>query len=298
MSMTDRQAMQRAIDLAAAGLYSAQPNPRVGCVLIQDGEVVGEGAHLKPGELHAERNALLKAGEKAKGATAYVTLEPCCHWGRTPPCCDALIEYQVSRVVVAMVDPNPKVAGKGIQILREAGIEVDVGLLEEQARDLNPGFIARMSEGRPYVRAKLAMSLDGKTAMASGESKWLTAAEARRDVQRWRARSCAVITGSGTIEADDPSLNVRWNEWQDDNKPSESRQGQPRRVIVDAKAATGNDIRMLSLPGETLLATCSEDADKQAGWEAAGGQWLRTEDNQGKVRPQRVAPVFGRAGLQ
>ncbi|PWW40327.1 diaminohydroxyphosphoribosylaminopyrimidine deaminase [Idiomarina loihiensis] len=293
MSLSDIEAMQRAIELAKAGIYSAQPNPRVGCVLVKDGEIVGEGAHLKPGELHAERNALLAAGDKAKGATAYVTLEPCCHWGRTPPCCDALIESQVACVFVAMVDPNPQVAGKGIEILRTADICVEVGLLEQQARDLNPGFIACMSEGRPYVRAKLAMSLDGKTAMADGESQWITTADARQDVQRWRARSCAVITGSGTVIADDPSLNVRWQEWDYQYKPESSRQRQPRRVIVDSKAQCKSAIKMLTLEGETWLATLSQDSEKQEQWQQAGGHWHLAEENNGKVALDALVQALG-----
>jgi len=201
--------MARAIQLAKRGLYTTHPNPRVGCVLVRDGEVVGEGYHRKAGEPHAERNALAAAGDRARGATAYVTLEPCCHHGRTPPCTDGLIEAGVSRMVCAMADPNPLVAGKGLALLRAAGIDTASGLLEAQARALNPGFIRRMSRGLPFVRCKLAMSLDGRTAMASGESKWITEAEARRDVHRLRARGSAILTGIGTLLADDPSMDVR-----------------------------------------------------------------------------------------
>jgi diaminohydroxyphosphoribosylaminopyrimidine deaminase/5-amino-6-(5-phosphoribosylamino)uracil reductase len=282
MKLTHQQAMQLAIDLAKQGQYSTQPNPRVGCVIVKDGEIVGQGVHLKAGELHAERHALLMAGDKAKGATCYVTLEPCSHHGRTPPCCDALIEHQVAKVVVAMTDPNPLVSGRGIKKLQAASIAVETGLLEAQALDLNRGFITRMRENRPYVRVKLAMSLDGKTAMIDGQSKWLTGPEARLDVQKWRARSCAVITGSNTVKNDDPSLNVRWSTWTDE-VPDAPYQLQPKRVIVDSKAQTPANINMLALKGDTLLATCSDDDNLKQRWQAAKGQWLKTQAKQDKV---------------
>ena len=210
MSNTNEQAlMNRALHLAARGLYTTDPNPRVGCVLVRDGEVVGEGWHQRAGGPHAEVVALQQAGERASGATCFVTLEPCSHHGRTPPCAKALIKAGVTTVIAAMKDPNPAVSGSGLGQLRDAGIEVRVGLMEQQARELNPGFIRRMSEDRPLVRLKLAMSLDGRTAMASGESRWITGADARRDVQRLRARSSAVVTGIGTVLADDPSMTVR-----------------------------------------------------------------------------------------
>jgi diaminohydroxyphosphoribosylaminopyrimidine deaminase/5-amino-6-(5-phosphoribosylamino)uracil reductase len=205
----DRVHMARAIRLAVLGLYTAEPNPRVGCVLVRDGEVVGEGWHQRTGGPHAERLALAMAGERARGATAFVSLEPCCHHGRTPPCTDGLIEAGVTRVVAAMRDPNPLVAGEGLARLRAQGIGVVVGLMEEEARRLNPGFIKRMEQGLPYVRCKLAASLDGRTAMASGESQWITSEAARRDAQFLRARSSAILTGVGTVLADDPALNVR-----------------------------------------------------------------------------------------
>ncbi|MEW8499052.1 MAG: bifunctional diaminohydroxyphosphoribosylaminopyrimidine deaminase/5-amino-6-(5-phosphoribosylamino)uracil reductase RibD, partial [Candidatus Thiodiazotropha taylori] len=201
--------MGRAIQLAKRGWYTTQPNPRVGCVLVKDGEIVGEGYHRRAGEFHAERNALADAGEAARGATAYVTLEPCCHQGRTPPCTEGLIEAGVKRVVAAMTDPNPKVAGKGFEQLKEAGIEVVSGVLKAQAAALNPGFIKRMGQGLPYVRCKMGMSLDGRTAMADGESKWITSDESRVDVHKLRAASNAILTGIGTLLADDPSMNVR-----------------------------------------------------------------------------------------
>ncbi|HHS83546.1 MAG TPA: bifunctional diaminohydroxyphosphoribosylaminopyrimidine deaminase/5-amino-6-(5-phosphoribosylamino)uracil reductase RibD, partial [Gammaproteobacteria bacterium] len=194
--------MQLALRLAEKGLYSTDPNPRVGCVVVNEGAVVGEGWHQRAGEPHAEINALRQAGGSAQGATVYVTLEPCCHYGRTPPCSKALVEAGVKRVVVAMTDPNPRVAGQGLAELRAAGIEVESGVLQGQAEQLNPGFISRMSRGRPWVRCKLAMSLDGRTAMATGESKWITSEQARADVHRLRARSSAILTGIGTVVAD------------------------------------------------------------------------------------------------
>jgi diaminohydroxyphosphoribosylaminopyrimidine deaminase / 5-amino-6-(5-phosphoribosylamino)uracil reductase len=194
----DFRHMARALTLARRGLYTTDPNPRVGCVLVKDGHIVGEGWHERAGEPHAEVIALDAAGARARGATVYVTLEPCCHHGRTPPCTDALLSAGVARMVAAMRDPNPQVAGRGLDILRAAGIAVECGLLEDEARALNPGFIQRMTQGRPWVRVKLAMSLDGRTALASGESQWLTGDAARADVQRLRARSSAILTGIGT----------------------------------------------------------------------------------------------------
>ncbi len=248
----DVEYMARALMLARRGLYTTDPNPRVGCVVVSDGAIVGEGWHERAGEPHAEINALNQAGNKARGATVYVTLEPCCHTGRTPPCSDALIEAGVSRVVAAMEDPNPQVAGQGLKALRDAGISVESGVLEEQAQQLNPGFVSRMRNRRPYVRAKLAVSLDGRTAMASGESKWITGDAARADVQRLRARSSAIITGSGTVLADNPSLNVR-----------DLQIGrQPLRVIVDGNLSTPESSRLFKLEGQSLVATASEDADQ------------------------------------
>lgn len=206
---SDHACMAQALRLAERGLHTTQPNPRVGCVLAQGGEVVGSGWHQRAGGPHAEVFALREAGERARGATAYVTLEPCAHHGRTPPCADALVAAGVARVVVAAEDPFPQVAGRGIGKLRAAGIVVETGLLRAEARELNCGFFSRLERGRPYVRVKLAMSLDGRTALADGESKWITGEAARADVQRWRARSSAILTGSGTVRADDPRLTVR-----------------------------------------------------------------------------------------
>ena len=208
-SATDHAMMARALRLAERGLYTTQPNPRVGCVIAQGDEIVGEGWHQRAGEPHAEVLALRAAGMRARGATAWVTLEPCAHFGRTPPCADALVEAGIARVVAACEDPNPKTAGSGLRRLREAGIEVRTGLMREPARAINRGFLSRMERGRPWVRVKLAMSLDGRTALANGESKWITGEAARADVQRGRARSSAILTAAGTARADDPRLTVR-----------------------------------------------------------------------------------------
>ena len=208
-SAADHAHMARALHLAEKGLYTTQPNPRVGCVIARDDEILGEGFHARAGEPHAEVFALRAAGMCARGATAYVTLEPCAHFGRTPPCADALVAAGVARVVAACEDPNPKVAGGGIAKLRAAGIAVETGLLRGAARELNRGFISRLERGRPWVRVKLAMSLDGRTALANGQSQWITSEAARADVQRWRARSSAILTGAGTARVDDPRLTVR-----------------------------------------------------------------------------------------
>jgi len=250
LSPQDHHHMAHALILAERGRYSTDPNPRVGCVLVKDGEVIGEGWHKRAGEAHAEINALAAAGEQARGATAYVTLEPCSHHGKTPPCTDALIGAGVSRVIAAMEDPNPRVAGSGLAQLRAAGIETHAGLLQAAAAALNPGHVSRMSHGRPYVRLKLAMSLDGRTAMASGESQWITSAAARRDVHLLRARSSAILCGAGTVLQDDPSLTVRL----DDAAP-EGGWRQPLRVILDPDLQIPAEARMLGLEGNTLVIT-------------------------------------------
>lgn len=264
MSFTviDHEYMARAMQLAARGLYTTDPNPRVGCVIVKDKQVVGEGWHVRAGEAHAEIHALQQAGEKAKGATVYVSLEPCCHHGRTPPCSDALIAAQVSRVVVAMQDPNPLVAGNGMRQLQNAGIQVEAGLLESQAKALNPGFIQRMQTRRPFVRNKLAMSLDGRTAMANGESKWITSEAARQDVQRLRARSSAIMTGVGTVLADDPALSVRL--------PDVERQ--PLRVIIDTNLSTPVNAKLLTEPGQTVIMTANSDTDMHDTLRKAGAE--------------------------
>ncbi len=276
MNRDDHRFMAQAIRLAKLGLYTTNPNPRVGCVLVKDGVVVGEGYHLRAGELHAERNALAQAGEQARGATAYVTLEPCCHHGKTPPCSDGLIEAGVSRVVAAMQDPNPLVAGKGMQQLRAADIEVECGLLESQAVALNPGFIKRQHAGLPYVRCKLAMSLDGRTAMASGESKWITGPAARQDVQRLRARSSAIVTGIETVLADDPSMNVRLD--------ADIEVRQPLRVVLDSTLRMPPNAKMLGLEGEVMIVCCAgAGRDRQLALEQAGAEVVRQAGDDQRV---------------
>ena len=257
--------MASAIRLARRGLYTTTPNPNVGCVIVNQGEVVGEGWHRKTGEPHAEINALRRAGERAHGATAYVTLEPCSHHGRTGPCADALIAAGVKQVYIAMQDPNPKVAGDGIQKLRDAGIDVQTGLLEARARALNPGFIKRMESGRPFVRVKMAMSLDGRTAMATGESQWITGEPARRDVQFLRARSSAILTGIGTVLADDPSMNVRLDAGELGVTDGEIRQ--PLRVVLDTQGRLPENARMLALEGQTVLFTTKDIGFEHTGLE-------------------------------
>ncbi len=246
--------MARAIELAARGLYTTDPNPRVGCVLVRDGRIVGEGWHARAGGAHAEVEALRQAGEAARGATAYVSLEPCRHQGRTGPCTVALVEAGVVRVVAAMEDPNPRNAGAGLEALRAAGLQVESGVLRAQAAALNPGFIARHRRGRPFVRCKLGMTLDGRTATAAGESRWITGAEARRDVQRLRARSSAVMTGIGTVLADDPALTVRAEDLGDDEYPGGDIR-QPLRVVLDSALRLPGSARLLRQPGATLIAT-------------------------------------------
>ncbi len=248
MDSVDHRFMQQALRLAGKGLYSTDPNPRVGCVVVKGEAVVGEGWHRRAGQAHAEIDALCQAGGAARGATVYVTLEPCCHYGRTPPCSKVLVEAGVKRVVVAMEDPNPRVAGQGLAGLRAAGIQVESGLLQQQAERLNPGFISRMRRGRPWVRCKLAMSLDGRTAMASGESKWITSELARADVQRLRARSSAILTGIGTVLADDPLLNVRLPALGDNPR-------QPLRVVLDRQLGIPPDAQLFSLPGDVIVFT-------------------------------------------
>jgi len=241
--------MQRAIELARLGQYSTKPNPNVGCVIVKDGQLVGEGYHPRAGQPHAEVFALRDAGDAARGATAYVTLEPCAHYGRTPPCAKGLVEAGVARVVVACPDPNPLVAGKGVQILRDAGIQVEVGVLEQQAHQLNLGFLKAMATGQPYVRLKVASSLDGRTAMASGESKWITGNPARLDVQHWRAISAVVITGIETVLADDCQLNVRQLAIHEDI----SSIVQPKRLVLDRQGRLPLTAKLLEQPDSVMV---------------------------------------------
>ncbi|MEP5051228.1 MAG: bifunctional diaminohydroxyphosphoribosylaminopyrimidine deaminase/5-amino-6-(5-phosphoribosylamino)uracil reductase RibD, partial [Alloalcanivorax venustensis] len=273
----DHECMARALELARRALYTTDPNPRVGCVLADDGLIIAEGFHARAGDPHAERNALATAGEHARGATAYVTLEPCSHTGRTGPCADALIDAGVARVVAAMEDPNPRVAGSGLQRLRDAGIQVDTGLQEADARALNPGFVLRMSQGRPLIRIKAAASLDGRTAMASGESQWITGPEAREDVQRLRARSSAIVTGIGTVLADRPSYTVRPEQWRH-GEYADGPVRAPLRVILDPALRTPVDSPVVTADGPCLIAHADDpDAapdDRRRALEHAGAELL------------------------
>ncbi len=268
----DTRMMARALQLARRARYSAMPNPHVGCVLVRDGHVIGEGFTRPAGGNHAEIEALTEAQQAAgdaRGATAYVSLEPCSHHGKTGPCADALIAAGIARVLVALPDPNPAVAGAGLEKLRAAGIEVEAGLLEAEARRVIPGFIARMTRGRGRLRAKLAMSLDGRTAMASGESQWITGPAARRDVQRLRAESCAIVTGVGTVLADDCSLNVRLGELDlPDEAAGLAAARQPLRVVLDSGLRTPQGAKVLDGSAPTLL--CHNESAAVPG-ELAGG---------------------------
>lgn len=263
MPLSDQAYMARALALARKGLYSTHPNPRVGCVIVRDGQIVGEGWHAKAGEPHAEVHALRAAGSRAHGATAYVTLEPCSHFGRTPPCANALIEAGVARVVAAMQDPNPQVAGQGLARLAEAGIEVVCGVLESEARALNVGFIKRMVHVLPFVRVKLAMSLDGRTAMASGESQWITGPAARAAVQRLRAQSSVVISGADTVLADQARLTVRAEELGlNAELTALAIDRPPLRVLIDGRLRVPLDAPFFQA-GRTLVATCAVASARQ-----------------------------------
>jgi len=283
---TDLERMQRALALAGRGLYTTTPNPRVGCVIAREGAIVGEGWHERAGGPHAEVVALREAGERARGATAYVTLEPCCHHGRTPPCADALVAAGVRRVVAAMQDPNPLVAGAGFTRLRAAGIEVQSGVLEREAAELNVGFIARMTRGTPWVRLKVAATLDGRTALANGVSQWITGPEARRDGHRWRARACAVLTGLGTVLDDDPQLTVR----------DVDTARQPLRVVVDSRLEIPPGARILA-GGGTLVACAHDDASRSAELRARGSEVVVLPNAQGKVDLAALLRELGRRGV-
>jgi diaminohydroxyphosphoribosylaminopyrimidine deaminase/5-amino-6-(5-phosphoribosylamino)uracil reductase len=283
-SERERTFMRRALDLAALGLYTTTPNPRVGCVLVKDGEIIGEGWHAQAGLPHAEANALADArrrGVDPRGAIAYVTLEPCNHHGRTPPCTDALIENGIARVVAAMADPNPA-AAHGAARLHEAGIAVDIGLLEDEALELNPGFVSRMRRGTPWVRVKAAVSLDGRTALESGESRWITDAEARADGHAWRARACAILTGIGTVRQDDPELTVR----------AVATPRQPLRVIVDRHAETPLDARILA-GGPVLIATAGP---RNAQWPQSV-ETIALPDDGGRIDLPALLRELARRGM-
>ena len=261
-SALDHQHMALALQYAERGLNTTRPNPRVGCVLAHGDQVVGAGFHLRAGEPHAEVHALRAAGSRALGATAYVTLEPCAHTGRTGPCADALIHARVARVVVAVLDPYPEVAGRGLQRLRDAGIVVELGLMAEPARALNAGFFGRIERVRPWLRIKLAASLDGRTGLANGSSTWITGEPARADVQAWRARSCAILTGVGTVLTDNPRLDLRAAAFAD--APA------PLKVVLDRKLRTPPNAQLLRTRGQTLLAHSTEPSAAGANLAAQG----------------------------
>ncbi len=248
--------MAYALKLAHKGIYTTHPNPRVGCIIVKNDKIIGKGYHHYAGQPHAEVLALRDAGSEAKNATAYVTLEPCSHTGKTPPCANALIDAGITEVIIAMQDPNPLVSGNGIKKLRNVGIKVIIGVLEQQARELNKGFVKRMQYGLPWVRVKMAMSLDGRTAMKSGESQWITASDARQDVQKYRAASNAILTAQGTVLADDPSLNVRLTK---DDLGIEGEVRQPVRVVLDQDLQISPQAKMLGLEGETWIYTCIDN---------------------------------------
>ena len=258
-NLSAQELMQRVLKLAEKGRYSTQPNPRVGCVIVNEGVIVGEGYHHSAGMLHAEREALEQAGELARGATAYVNLEPCCHQGRTPPCTDGLIDAGISRVVAAMSDPNPLVEGGGFEVLKMAGVDVEVGLMETEARWLNRGFINRMLQQKPWVILKSAATLDGKTAAYNGESKWITGEAARNNVQQIRASVSVIVTGIDTVLADDPQLNVRLINVQTGDQPR-----QPLRVVLDSQLRIPLEAKIIGSDRNCVIFTLSNDADKIA----------------------------------
>lgn len=278
--------MAQALQLAERGLYSTTPNPRVGCVIVQNNAVVGSGWHQRAGEPHAEVLALQQAGELARGATVYVTLEPCSHFGRTPPCADALIHAGVGKVIAAMQDPNPKVSGSGLACLAAANIATSCGLLEPQARQLNAGFIQRMTLMRPWLRIKTASSVDGKTALMNGDSKWITGEAARLDVHRLRARSCALLTGIGTVLTDNPQLNVRDVETT----------RQPLKVIVDSHLRTPPDARILQNKG-TIIAYTQADNAKQQRLTNAGAELIRIDTQPGQVDLSSLMSLLAERGV-
>jgi diaminohydroxyphosphoribosylaminopyrimidine deaminase/5-amino-6-(5-phosphoribosylamino)uracil reductase len=271
-SSDDHAYMSQALQLAEKGLYSTSPNPRVGCVIVRDSKIVGSGWHVKTGQPHAEINALNIAGGAAQGATAYVTLEPCSHYGRTHPCAEALIRAKVAKVIIAMQDPNPLVAGKGTSLLKQSGINVQIGLMGEWAKDLNVGFVSRMTNNRPWVRMKIAASLDGKTALNNGVSQWITGEAARHDGHRLRARSCAVLTGIGTVLEDDPQLSVRFIETP----------RQPLRIIIDSRLKIPTTARVLRGGGE-LIFTTTDNKERISALKEVGAHPIILPNEKGKI---------------
>ena len=290
ISPADQPYMAQALRLAERGLYSTSPNPRVGCVIVRDGVLVGEGWHQRAGEAHAEVNALQQAGTAARGATAYVTLEPCSHHGRTPPCTEALLAAGIRRVVAAMADPNPLVAGRGLAQLQAAGVAVDVGLMADEAHELNIGFVSRMTRKRPWVRLKAAASLDGKTALQNGESQWITGPQARQDGHCWRARACAILSGIGTVRKDDPQLNVR----------GVDTPRQPLKVIVDSRLELSPAARLLEA-GDVLLVSAgqavAEVAERAAALRERGAEILDLPDGKGRVDLHALLHELAQRGL-
>ena len=291
-SQTDFTYMERALALAARGMYTTDPNPRVGCVLVRDGIVIGEGFTQPAGQDHAEIRALKDArsrGHDPRGATAYVTLEPCSHFGRTPPCANALIEAKIARVIAAMEDPNPLVSGRGLRILRDASIEVRCGLLEHDARELNIGFVSRMARGRPWVRMKVAASLDGRTGLPNGESQWITGAAARADGHAWRARASAILTGIGTVREDDPRMTVR----------AVDTPRQPQRVLIDSRLEVPPTAQILA-GAPTLVFCATLDAQLEARAEVLrerGAEIVPLANDKGKVDLPEMLKVLGMRGV-
>ncbi|MBL8501179.1 MAG: bifunctional diaminohydroxyphosphoribosylaminopyrimidine deaminase/5-amino-6-(5-phosphoribosylamino)uracil reductase RibD [Nitrosomonas sp.] len=287
-SAADYAFMSHALRLAERGLYSTTPNPRVGCVIVRDGQIAGSGWHEKAGQPHAEINALTAAGAATRGATAYVTLEPCSHHGRTPPCTDALIAAGIVRVVMAMEDPNPLVSGRGQAVLQQAGVIVQTGLLQAEAHALNAGFVSRMTRKKPWVRLKTAASLDGKTALNNGVSQWITGEAARCDGHRWRARSCAIMTGIGTVKSDDPQLSVRHIETD----------RQPRKVVVDSHLTIPLEARLLQGREETFIFTaCAENPEKKAALSRMNARVIALPDAKGAVDLQQMMTVLAESGI-
>ncbi|GAB7535475.1 bifunctional diaminohydroxyphosphoribosylaminopyrimidine deaminase/5-amino-6-(5-phosphoribosylamino)uracil reductase RibD [Burkholderia sp. 3C] len=291
-SETDFAHMQRALDLASRGMYTTTPNPRVGCVIVKDGAVIGEGHTQPAGQDHAEVQAMKDArsrGHDLRGATVYVTLEPCSHFGRTPPCALGLIDARVGRVIASMEDPNPQVSGKGLGMLRDAGIEVRCGLLSQEAREMNIGFVSRMTRGQPWVRMKSAASLDGRTALPGGESQWITGEAARADGHAWRARACAILTGIGTVREDDPQLTVRGIDTP----------RQPLRVLIDSRLEIPLDAKLMS--GAPILIFCGTLDAAGEGRAAAlrdrGAEVVPLADVNGKVDLPAMLAMLGKRGI-
>jgi diaminohydroxyphosphoribosylaminopyrimidine deaminase / 5-amino-6-(5-phosphoribosylamino)uracil reductase len=282
----DHDFMARALELAERGLYTTTPNPRVGCVIVRDNAIVGEGWHRRAGEPHAEVVALAQAAGQARGATVYVTLEPCSHFGRTPPCVDSLIEAKVARVVAAMEDPNPRVNGKGLERLRAAGIDVRCGLLQQESAELNVGFVARMSRGVPWVRLKIAASFDGRTALNNGQSQWITSEASRIDAHAWRARSCAILTGIGTVRDDNPMMTVRHVDTP----------RQPLKILVDSRLEVDLEAKLLK-NGPALVVSAVGNPAKERELTDRGCELLRLPNSRGKVDLPRLLRELAKRGI-